>query len=360
MLNVLSIIKTIGNEVIIMNKDVIKKMKRIVIFVIVFVMLSSINVSAAWNSPKLDVETEAQICEDYLEFYKLENSNSSYVQKMTVDEILILGYFGNHGGYEIVEMWFTEIPCPSLNTDMEIGGYTFSLNVERMDNYFFAYKDSEFVLVSDAYALGLLSDDDMRGIAEACGVIDLWECPFADVDKEDWYYEYVKFAYSTSLFSGLKEDIFGPDEEMTRAMLTTVLWRYAGSPTGFENVFKDVPNGVWYTEAVSWAAANKIVYGLSEDTFAPDETVTREQITTILHRYAELLKNEELEPEFELKGFDDLDDISDWAYESMNWAQTQGLIYGREIDKRPYLVPRETATRAEVAALLMRFVEYIN
>ena len=144
---------------------------------------------------------------------------------------------------------------------------------------------------------------------------------------------------------------------MTRAMLVTVLWRYANAPKPGANPFTDVPNGKWYTDAVAWAAENGVVNGVDAAHFEPDGRVTREQIATILFRYAE---KHGYRTDARLNGlelFYDEGYVSEYAYEALRWATAEGLIGGSAEDSRLLLDPDGSATRAQVATILMRFVQ---
>ncbi len=177
---------------------------------------------------------------------------------------------------------------------------------------------------------------------------------FADVPDGAWYKNAVEFAVENNLFNGVSEKEFAPSVSMTRAMLVTVLYRLekAEDPEKV-NSFADIPAGVWYSNPVAWAANNGIVTGVSESRFAPDTGVTREQMAAILYRYASL-KGYVKQNEFALSEFADSDNISTWAYDALCWANAEQLINGRE---NGFLAPQEGATRAEVAAILMRFCE---
>ena len=147
------------------------------------------------------------------------------------------------------------------------------------------------------------------------------------------------------------------DGNLTRAQLVTILYRIAGEPESTAtNPFADVADGQWYTNAVIWAAENGIVKGVNTTTFAPNDQITREQIATILFRYAKAEK-----VEGKLAGFPDAEKISDYAADAMAWAVEQGLINGiSESDGKTYLAPQETATRAQIAVILMRYLTAEN
>ena len=181
-----------------------------------------------------------------------------------------------------------------------------------------------------------------------------WENPYNDVDTGDWYYEAVKFANENGLFAGTTETTFAPDESLTRAMLVTILWRAEGQPiVDYLMSFADVDAGAYYGEAVRWAASEGIVKGYSDTEFAPDDLITREQIAVIMQRYAQY-KGIVADESDDLSQFADAGDVSDWALGSMQWAVGTGLISGKDIGS---LAPQDNTTRAEAAAILMRFLE---
>lgn len=180
---------------------------------------------------------------------------------------------------------------------------------------------------------------------------------FTDVGPDDWYAEAVNYAMSNGLFLGISETEFGPNVSMSRAMLVTVLHRMAGAPNAGTANFADVPADAWYTQAVAWAAANSIVQGVSDSRFAPNVPVTREQMATILYRYANHAGVAGDGGSGSLDGFRDASAVSGYAVQAMGWAVDRGLISGVG-DQR--LSPGGSATRAQVAAILQRFAENIQ
>ncbi len=181
------------------------------------------------------------------------------------------------------------------------------------------------------------------------------ETTFADICKSDWHYEYVKYVYENNLIHGT-DNGFEPESKMSRAMLVTVLHTMA-KPEYEENThsFDDVPDSEWYTDAVSWAAENNIVSGVSSTEFAPDEDITREQMALIIYRYAKM-KGYDVSKVSNLENFTDAKNISDWALDAIKWANKAELINGTS---ETTLSPKEAVTRAQVAAILMRFCENI-
>lgn len=184
-------------------------------------------------------------------------------------------------------------------------------------------------------------------------------CPskaFTDLDAKAWYHEGVDYALTNGLMNGVGGGRFEPDGQLTRAQLVTVLYRAAGEPdTGKQvNPFTDVADDAWYTKAVIWAANNGIVNGVAKNTFAPDDSITREQIATMLYRYA----GAEAAKEDKLSAFPDAAKVSDWAKEALNWAVAGGLINGvADANGTANLEPQATATRAQIATILMRWLE---
>ena len=179
--------------------------------------------------------------------------------------------------------------------------------------------------------------------------------PFTDVSTSDWFYDDVAFVYENGLFSGTDSRSFSPNASMTRAMLVTVLYRLEGEPTVTgRSSFTDVRSGAYYEKAVIWAAANGIVTGTDSTSFSPDAKVTREQLAAILYRYAQYRKLD-TDASAKLNSFTDADSVSAYASEALGWAVSESLINGAS----GKLMPKGDATRAQVAAILHRFVKNV-
>ncbi|HEY9062857.1 MAG TPA: S8 family serine peptidase [Pseudobacteroides sp.] len=185
-----------------------------------------------------------------------------------------------------------------------------------------------------------------------------WINPFTDVKATDWYFDSVAFICEKGFFNGLSDKIFAPDASMTRSMLITVLYRIAGKPqVDSSDIFEDVSKGAWYENAVNWAYFNKIVFGINNKKFAPDKPVTRQEAAVILHNYDKYLKKSDINKMTSqdiLNNFHDKEDVLSWAYEAMSWAVDCKLISGKT---KSILDPAGTATRAEVAAILQRYCD---
>lgn len=184
----------------------------------------------------------------------------------------------------------------------------------------------------------------------------LGDLPFLDVSPEAWYKNAVGYVFENGLMSGTSSTTFSPDITTSRGMIVTTLYRLAQSPSASgSSTFLDVEDGQWYSDAIVWASANNIVSGYGNGMFGPDDPVTREQMATILYRYAQF-KGYPTTSSTDLSKYTDLELLSTWAQEPMKWANVFGIITGTTATT---LNPQGNATRAEMAAMLMRFCENI-
>lgn len=191
------------------------------------------------------------------------------------------------------------------------------------------------------------------------GVTAIARFPFTDVVAGTWYYGAAAYAYNNGLFAGMTPTTFAPNATMTRAMLVSVLWRLAGAPAPkAPNTFVDVPDGAWYTDAVTWAAENGVVSGIGGSRFDPSGFVTREQTAEILYNYAHN-KGYDVSARADLTAFPDAASVSGWAEEALSWANAAGLINGTVRDGQTILDPQGSASRAQVAMILMNYVEHV-
>ena len=182
-----------------------------------------------------------------------------------------------------------------------------------------------------------------------------WKNPFTDVKENEWFYDSVKYAYENDLMKGISNTEFAPDSEVTRAMFVTVIYRMENEPQTEKCAFTDVESGSYYENAVAWANENGIVSGISEECFAPNEPITREQMAAIIYRYAAF------------KGYDittssntsytDNDDISDYAKDAVIWAAEKSVMTGNTDGS---FAPKANTTRAQVASVFMRMVENLK
>ena len=182
-----------------------------------------------------------------------------------------------------------------------------------------------------------------------------WKNTYWDVPTYEWFYDYVKYVSYNDYMNGTSTSRFDPNEPMTRAMLVTVLYRMVGSPSvrSLSMPFTDVPNE-WYHDAVLWAYDTGVVRGVTDTTFAPMNLITREQMVTIFHRYAEYA-GYDVSDMASLRGFADAAEVDDYALDPISWAVGAGIINGINVDGVDYLQPLGTATRAQAAAIIQRF-----
>lgn len=194
-----------------------------------------------------------------------------------------------------------------------------------------------------------LGHNYVDGVCDRCGAIKL---PFTDVNEGDWFYDKVVYVYHHKLMTGTSETTFEPNATLTRAMMVQILYNKEGRPAAATNgnPYTDVPKDQWYYNAVQWAYENKITSGTSETTFEPNSEVTREQFAKFMYNYA---GNPAVSGKLD---FVDADQVSDWAYDAMVWANQNNIILGKKkSDGSVVLDPRGNATRAEAATILMGY-----
>lgn len=185
-----------------------------------------------------------------------------------------------------------------------------------------------------------------------------WANPFNDVYEGDWFYNAVRYANENSLMAGVSDTTFAPNMNLTRAMVVQMLYSLEGKPAVVSGGnFSDVKASDWYADAVNWAASKGIVSGYSETTYAPNDSVTREQLSLILYKYAQS-KNVTVNDYSSLSGFVDAAKTSDWAEDAVEWAVGAGLISSTSTSTKT-LDPTGTATRAQVAQIVANFVEQV-
>ena len=182
--------------------------------------------------------------------------------------------------------------------------------------------------------------------------------PFTDVEEGAWYYDAVAYVYDKGMMTGVTDTTFEPDATTTRGMIVTMLYRLEGEPA-VDNAaaFADVAAGAWYEKAVAWASQNEIVNGYGDDLFGPNDAITREQMAAILFRYAQYKGLEAVTLEENLGAFEDAGQIGEYAVQAFNWVVGQGLMTGVT---NSTLEPQSSATRAQVATILMRYCEALE
>lgn len=261
-----------------------------------------------------------------------------YVDKVTDGKLTVSDDWAKYG--QIV--YITAVPdygctLSSLSVRTATGDSVRVYNAQKADTYYF-YMPDQYVSVSAVFTGKYTS------------------VPFNDVSYGDWYYDAVQFVYSKGIMDGVDYYKFAPNGTITRGMIVTMLWRMAGEP--FEmpvTSFTDVEIGRYYTTAVAWACRNGIADGMGESTFGPNDAITREELVTLLYRYAQYFGHSCIGTSIE--GFADAGSVSSYAYNAMCWAYKAGVVTGTTGSR---LNPQGTASRAEAAQMIMSFSSFLN
>lgn len=194
----------------------------------------------------------------------------------------------------------------------------------------------------------------IKAVFEKTKSIVQWENPYADVTDKSWYYDAVRLVSEKGLMIGTSSNVFSPNGDMTRGMFVTVLYRLSGDTVSYSGSFSDVPSGEWYAPSIAWAAQNGTAGGVGDNKFAPDICITREQLAVILYHYAKYKGYDvSVGKDTNILSYKDVRSVSEYAYSALQWACGAGIIDG---DDNGYLNPQNSASRAEVAAMLHRFV----
>ncbi|MDF3001289.1 MAG: hypothetical protein K0Q48_1408 [Bacillota bacterium] len=215
----------------------------------------------------------------------------------------------------------------------------------------------EDVLV-DGISVGTVSTYTFKNVSLAHTISASFmktENPFKDINKDDWFYGNIMYAYENGLMTGTSSDAFSPNGTMTRGMIVTVLHRLSGDKGSYTNAFADIPSGAWYENAAAWASAKGIVGGVGSNQFAPENALSREQLAVMLYNYAKYKGLDvSVGKDTNILSYNDSTDISEYAHSALQWACGSGIIKG---DDSGNLNPQSPASRAEVAAILERFIK---
>lgn len=261
-----------------------------------------------------------------------------YVDKVTDGKLTVSDDWAKYG--QIV--YITAVPdygctLSSLSVRTATGDSVHVYNAQKADTYYF-YMPDQYVSVSAVFTGKYTS------------------LPFNDVSYGDWYYNAVQFVYSRGIMDGVDYYKFAPNGTITRGMILTMLWRMAGEPFDMPvTSFTDVEIGRYYTTAVAWACRNGIADGMGESTFGPNDAITREELVTLMYRYAQYFGHSCIGTSIE--GFADAGSVSSYAYNAMCWAYKAGVVTGTTGSR---LNPQGTASRAEAAQMIMSFYSFLN
>ncbi len=292
--------------------------------------------------------------------------------KIRVENIIDCGIFGIGLKYDHTVLKPTDF-VKGLNVgefiseEKEKGTYAIAWMIENLDkplNGDVVFGTLKFKVLKNVNSVALKVGDvqiastteDLQPVTYENAIIPLYKNhTFTDITA-DWYKEAVLFAFNNDLMNGVGSNKFDPDGATTRAMLAAILNRHAGEPVAIAaSPFTDLTQ-IWYRNAVNWAFEKEIVNGESATLFAPDKNVTREQIATMMYRYAKYDKKD-VSQKKSLTSFPDSKKVSSWAKEAMEWAYAEGLITGNKINGKVLLDPQGNATRAQIATILMRYIK---
>ena len=275
---------------------------------------------------------------------------------MAVDKLRLVNAEGTddashpivRSGYSMVDLVFDAAEARSTDANISSARTVLSLLDADRDKDMISDLESRLYSIEHPYIPPENTGDNTKPTEPE------WDNPYSDVSDGYWAYDAIRFVTEEDLFQGVSGGGFAPELTMSRAMLATVLYRAAGSPAVTASAgFTDVPDGQWYSDAVNWAASEGIVNGVGGNRFAPDDNVSREQIATILYQYV-LSTGETAEADASvLSGYGDSASVHSWAADGMAWAVGEGIITGKP---GSLLAPTDSATRAEVATMLMRFL----
>ena len=241
-------------------------------------------------------------------------------------------------------------------------GETVTLTVQADDGYHLSSltvtaKDGSTIQTSGAgngkYTFTMPADSVTVRASFAAGAVEL---PFADVHTGDWFHDAVSYVYGNGVMNGVSSTLFAPDAQLNRAMIAQILYNLKGRPNAGAGAFPDVSDSAWYADAVDWAAETGLVTGYEDNTFRPENAITREQLATILYRYAQYKGYDTTQGGMAIREYADYQTISGYAVDAMTWAVNTQLVNGVTDTT---LQPQGTATRAQVAAILMRFLTAI-
>ncbi len=307
----------------------------------------------------LDSEAVEVLRQDYLQKLKEMYPNEASVQNWTVTDILIEQYCGTYDGNEVVVMSAKGLAGMAVQTKVQIGEHEFVFANSSMANSFYVHKNHEFIPVKDAYEDKLLNAGDLAEIAKIFGTVYAYQftLEYEDVLVTDWFYPYAYAMCKSGIMTGLDERTFGADKPLARAQFMVVLHRIEGEPQATmipKNHWPDVADD-WYTNAIYWGFQHEIMLGYTDSEYwGVADNITREQLATVMYRYAEY-KGYDLTATADLDKFEDADQVSVFAEKAMKWAVGAGIIEGKEDGTK--LDPQGETIRAECAAVIQRFLE---
>lgn len=284
---------------------------------------------------------------DYALYYNtLKGTNYSYA------DIMVHKDMGQYNGYDVVFIHPMQVPFSDAIEQFKIGNEEFVADQTGYANYFFVYKDGDFINLLEAYYMGLVNDDDMFYIALNSG---MRKETFADVSKTDWFYKVCEQSYYLNQMGKIPpvdKMYFEPNTFISRGMVATTLYRLAGMPkVTYSAKFPDVANNLWYTNAIEWAANKGVVSGHKDGTFKPDDSITRQDLMVMVYNYYCKEKGFTYVEESHIHNTKDYQEIDDYALNAVRWCYRNGIISGSKQVDGIYIYPKKHATRAEFAKM---------
>ena len=282
-----------------------------------------------------------------------DNKSVNYGKSAPTFTFSIDGFMGNDG---LIDLMGSPVFSCDYRKGSAAGEYEIKVSGFTSSNYSLEYVPGKLTV------LPALSSGGSSGSGSAVKPVEpivdeiIYDNPFDDVNEDDWFYEAVEYVNIAGLMSGTGETTFKPYLDTTRSMIVTILYRMEKEPGIADiNTFNDITIDSWYYDAIAWGAENGVVKGYDNETFGPNDKITREQLAAILYRYA-MLKGYIVNEPVDLSIYQDYEKMSSWGIDSMQWAVSQGIITGTSPNT---LDPQGYATRAQTAACLMRFIQNI-
>ena len=308
--------------------------------------VGSVSVTGRWSGNAYDVE---YLCRDGCYYFKMPyesvNLSVSFVDKghkVTVKDV-------TNGSLSVNTKWAVEDERVYITAVPDKGYELTWLYVKAADGTSVKVYEA---IKADTYYFFM---PDQEVTVSAIFAYDYPDMPFIDVNPNSWYYSAIEFVYNKGIMNGVTASSFNPDGTITRGMIVTMLWRMAGEPSAVAAGFADVAADSYYAKAIAWAAKNGIIEGYSASSFGPNDAITREQLATVLYRYAKYLGYTTTGSS--LSGYYDASRVSSWAKDAMGWAVKNGVVTGLS---STWLNPNGTASRAEAAQMFMNFYEFLG
>ena len=308
--------------------------------------VGSVSVTGRWSGNAYDVEYFWRDgCYYFKMPYESVNLSVSFVDKghkVTVKDV-------TNGSLSVNTKWAVEDERVYITAVPDKGYELTWLYVKAADGSSVKVYDA---IKEDTYYFFM---PDQEVTVSAIFAYDYPDMPFIDVNPNSWYYSAIEFVYNKGIMNGVTASSFNPDGTITRGMIVTMLWRMAGEPSAVAAGFADVAADSYYAKAIAWAANNGIIEGYSASSFGPNDAITREQLATVLYRYAKYLGYTTTGSS--LSGYYDASRVSSWAKDAMGWAVKNGVVTGLS---STWLNPNGTASRAEAAQMFMNFYEFLG